>query len=88
MAIRFSRRFWGKGLASEALSAILEFGTREIGFRSFYAQLFEENIRSVRVLEKCGFSFSARFANAITRNDGTSGTVLVYRKCCSEDAER
>ncbi len=83
-----SRRFWGKGLASEALSAILEFGTRKIGFRSFYAQLFEENIRSVRVLEKCGFSFSARFANAITRNDGTSGTVLVYRKCCSEDAER
>lgn len=81
-----SRRFWGKGLVPEALSVVLEFGRKEIGFLSFYAQLFEGNTQSVRVLEKCGFSFSARFPDTIMRNDGTPGTVLIYRRSCCDDA--
>ena len=81
-----SRRFWGKGLVPEALSVVLEFGRKEIGLLSFYAQLFEGNTQSVRVLEKCGFSFSARFPDAVTRNDGTPGTVLIYRRSCGDDA--
>lgn len=74
-----SRRYWGKGLAAEALHAVMKFGQNTVGFRSFYAQLFEGNTQSVRVLEKCGFSFVERVVDALTRNTGEPGTVLVYR---------
>ena len=75
-----SRKYWGKGLVPEALSAVLAFGKNEIGFSSFYAQLFEENVQSIRVLEKCGFSFCGRFEDAVTKNTVEPRTILVYRK--------
>ena len=75
-----SRRYWGKGLAAEALRAILEYGTKTIGFTSYYAQLFEGNAQSARVLEKCGFTLTGRVENGACRNTGEPDTVLIYRR--------
>jgi RimJ/RimL family protein N-acetyltransferase len=46
------REFWGKGLATRALAAVLH----EISERPLFARVAKHNVGSVRVLEKCGFT--------------------------------
>ena len=57
------KEFWGKGIATAALAAFLdEFQTRPV-----YARAAKDNLASLRVLEKCGFTIAAEgkgFANA------------------------
>ncbi len=48
------RTFWGKGVATRALSAFLH----EVRDRPIYAGVAEHNRASIRVLEKCGFEVS------------------------------
>jgi RimJ/RimL family protein N-acetyltransferase len=48
------RALWGRGIASEALSAFLRLEQR----RPLYAGVAKHNIASLRVLQKCGFSLS------------------------------
>ncbi len=45
------REFWGKGIATRALRAMLSHVTR----RPLYAHVARGNLASQRVLEKCGF---------------------------------
>jgi RimJ/RimL family protein N-acetyltransferase len=47
------REFWGKGLATRALGALIA----EVTERPLHAYVATSNIGSVRVLEKCGFVF-------------------------------
>ena len=44
--------YWGKGIATRALSAFLE----HLRTRPLYARAAKDNIGSLRVLEKCGFT--------------------------------
>ena len=56
--------FWGKGLATRALSAFLADVNRK---RPIYGRAAKDNIGSIRVLEKCGFQVideTIGFANA------------------------
>jgi RimJ/RimL family protein N-acetyltransferase len=46
------REFWGRGVATRALSAFLH----EVEERPIYAGVAETNVASIRVLEKCGFT--------------------------------
>jgi len=45
------REFWGKGIATESLRQFLG----EVKTRPLFAHVAKHNIRSKRVLEKCGF---------------------------------
>lgn len=57
------RAFWGKGIASTALAAFL----KQSGTRPLYARVAKDNLASLRVLEKCGFTRIGEdkgFANA------------------------
>jgi len=47
------RAFWGRGVATEALSAFL--GLEQT--RPLYAGVAKHNVGSIRVLQKCGFKF-------------------------------
>ena len=47
------RGFWGRGVATEALSAFLSLEP----IRPLYAGVAKHNVGSIRVLEKCGFKF-------------------------------
>ena len=48
------RRFWGKGVATAALSAFLTL----VKTRPLHARVAKHNVASIRVLEKCGFEIS------------------------------
>ncbi len=57
------RAHWGKGIATAALTAFLN----EITGRPLYARAAKDNLGSIRVLEKCGFTVtgaSRAYANA------------------------
>lgn len=46
------REFWGRGVATRALSAFLQ----EVEERPIYAGVAETNVASIRVLHTCGFT--------------------------------
>ncbi len=48
------REFWGKGIATQALTAFLEIVT----VRPLYAHVVKHKLASIRVLEKCGFTMT------------------------------
>lgn len=50
-----ARECWGKGLMSEAVSAICAFGFRTLRFGTIEADVFKDNPGSIKVLEKTGF---------------------------------
>ncbi|MFC8129327.1 GNAT family N-acetyltransferase [Streptomyces sp. NPDC057302] len=57
------RYYWGRGLATAALRALLA----EVRERPLHARAAADNVGSLRVLEKCGFRVTAResgFAHA------------------------
>lgn len=57
------KEYWGKGIATRALAAFLDVQKE----RPLYARAVKDNIASLRVLEKCGFTISGEdkgFANA------------------------
>lgn len=47
-------RFWGKGYATEAARAVVEFGFSQLGLHRITAWCIVENMGSARVLEKLG----------------------------------
>ena len=49
------RGYWGKGVASRALSLFL----RQVKTRPLFAHVAKSNLASIRVLEKCGFLICA-----------------------------
>ncbi|HEY7357017.1 MAG TPA: GNAT family N-acetyltransferase [Ktedonobacterales bacterium] len=55
--------YWGKGIATSALRALL----LQVTARPMYARAAKDNLASLRVLEKCGFTIIGEgqgFANA------------------------
>lgn len=52
-------KYWGQGIAKEALDKLIDFGFSSLEFDALYAKFMEENTASKRVLEKCGFTFFA-----------------------------
>ena len=51
------KKFWGKGIASEAVTALLEFARKQIKVDEIIAYADSANIGSTRVMEKCGMTY-------------------------------
>jgi RimJ/RimL family protein N-acetyltransferase len=47
--------YWGRGIVSEALRLLTDYAFGELGFLRLFALPFEENIGSIRVLERAGY---------------------------------
>jgi RimJ/RimL family protein N-acetyltransferase len=50
-------RFWSKGYAVEAASAVMSYGSRVLGIRRIVAVVNPDNEGSILVLEKIGLKF-------------------------------
>ncbi len=70
------REHWGRGLATRALSVFLT----QLKIRPLYASAAKDNVASIRVLEKCGFTvcrYEKGFANA--RSEEIEEVILELR---------
>ena len=54
------RRWQGKGYCTEACHAILSYGFEELGFSGVQAVTWEENLASIRILWRLGFTEAGR----------------------------
>ena len=76
------KSYWGKGVATQALSAFLEV----VKARPIYAHVAKHNIGSVRVLEKCGFTMCREETESLDPpSDGVE--ELVFKLSTTEDGE-
>jgi len=57
IAFIIAKSFWGKGYATEAVAAVLDFGFTNRGLSRIVAVTMEENSPSNKVLEKIGFQY-------------------------------
>ena len=57
LGYRFIFSKWGKGYATEASKACVDFGFNELNLKKIIAFVLPDNIGSVRVLEKLGFEY-------------------------------
>lgn len=79
-----ARDAWGKGYATEALSAMVDVG-RTIGIVSLSALCHPEHRASVRVLEKCEFARDLRWTKQIVFPNLQSGVpqdVWCFTRSC------
>lgn len=57
LGYRYFQNSWGKGYATEAALATLKYGFEVLNIPRIIGQAVEENIASIRVLEKVGMKF-------------------------------
>lgn len=62
-------QYWGKGIATEAVNAIVDYGFQTLSLKRIHASVFEQNKASMRVLEKCGFVKEVINKKAILKNN-------------------
>lgn len=55
-----SRAYWGRGIVTEALKAVLNFGLLEVGFNRIEAYHSVNNIGSGRVMQNAGMKYEGR----------------------------
>ncbi len=64
------RTFRGRGLATEAVTAALDWARRGWGKRGVLSSHFADNAASARVLEKAGFLYTGEVAQRFSRGRG------------------
>ncbi|MGE0602071.1 MAG: GNAT family N-acetyltransferase [Dehalococcoidia bacterium] len=80
LGYRLRRETWGQGLATEGAQALIAIGFREFNAAKIFAQTYEDNAASRRVMEKLGMTFvrsfrvtsADQFASATFISDGTA----------------
>lgn len=57
LGYRFQKKSWGKGYATEAAFACLEYGFEKLNLQRIVGRAIPRNEGSLKVLEKCGMSY-------------------------------
>ena len=65
-----SEAYWGKGYMTEAVRRVVKYAFEEMGTEVLTAFHFPDNMRSKRVLEKCGFQYEGTLEPGIKNYDG------------------
>lgn len=60
--------YWNKGITTRAVNLICDYGFREMNIVRIFSGVFEYNLPSQRVLEKCGFVKEAVLKAAACKN--------------------
>ena len=68
--------FWGRGIATRAVQALTEYAFTNFDLVRLYANVFEWNPASGRVLEKAGFTLEGRLRKNITKDGNTIDQFL------------
>ncbi|HUE65402.1 MAG TPA: GNAT family N-acetyltransferase [Rhizomicrobium sp.] len=78
---------WGKGLASEAVGAVVGHALAEIGLMRLASAIQTENHRAARVLERSGFSLVERRNVTIASGEARTCAFYLLRRDQSKTAK-
>ncbi|WP_040213058.1 GNAT family N-acetyltransferase [Clostridium polynesiense] len=73
-----SEDYWGKGLMTEAASAVIKHGFEEMNLNIISVYHYPFNDKSKRVIEKCGFKYEGTLREATRIFDGRILDDLCY----------
>jgi len=73
-----SEDYWGKGYATEAAKRVIKYGFEELGLEVISVYHYPYNIRSKRVIEKCGFKYEGILRKASVLYDGSIYDDVCY----------
>ena len=71
------QKYWGKGIGTHVVGALIQIAFDELNLYRVYAEVFENNIASTRVLEKNGLVKEATLKNAIIK-DGKHQNLNIF----------
>lgn len=71
--------YWGRGITTEAVAAMTEFGFEENGYNRIYAAVFDGNVAPVRVLEKAGYTLEGHLRGSAFKNNHFIDQLLYAR---------
>jgi ribosomal-protein-alanine N-acetyltransferase len=74
------RAYWGRGIMTEALIAIMHYLFYEVGYELIQAKHDVLNVASGKVMQKAGMQFSKTEYRVGVRRDGTYYDCAVYIK--------
>ena len=57
LGYRFLPQYWNKGIGTEASKAILKYGFEKLNLEEIIAVAIEENIGSIKIMQKIGMKF-------------------------------
>lgn len=82
---KFTVGYWvrstctGRGIATEATNALTRYAFGQLGAHGVGLGALDENLASIRVIEKLNFELIDRWPDTYHRKDGQSGSSLIYR---------
>ncbi len=79
------RPFWGRGIMTQAVAALTDYGFETLGLQRIYAEPFAHNTASARVLEKTGYVLEGRLRHRMVK-EGEVLDQLLYAKIRGPDA--
>ena len=56
VGVDLMRQCWGKGLMTEALLELMNYGFNELNLNRIEASADPDNVRSIRLMQRCGFT--------------------------------
>lgn len=69
------REYWGRGYATEAARALMDFARKSLRIGDFTATAAEDNAASIAVLRKLGFSEAGRGTKVVPSTGKTRGII-------------
>ena len=73
-----SREYWGRGLMTEAVEAMIRHGFEDMGLDMISVTTGPDNERSQRVIEKCGFTYEGTLRRAFRLWDDNIRDLMCY----------
>src|SRR4030095_2175480 len=72
--------FWGRGIGTEAILHIVDYGFKTFDIERIYALAYGRNKASQRVLEKAGFKIEAKLEKTIFKNNEFLDEIIYARR--------
>ncbi len=69
---------WGCGYMTEALETVVGYAFEKLGLDLLSAFRYPDNLRSARVLERCGFTYEGTISQGCRRYDGARLDAVCY----------
>ncbi|WP_345239358.1 GNAT family protein [Pontibacillus salipaludis] len=76
----FAKETWGKGLGTEALSLLVEYGFNQLNLNRIGLDVFSYNSRAIRSYEKLGFIKEGRIRDALFYEGEYHDSILMGMK--------
>jgi RimJ/RimL family protein N-acetyltransferase len=76
VGFRLIKKFWNNGYATEAALKSIEHGFNDLGLTKIIGRAMQENVASIRVLEKTGMTFEKEFE----AHGGICVQYCIYKK--------